>query len=284
MARPIILNWINFLCDAPEEYIYTFQIYDTIIQKWIERENYGGINKKLFEFSCAISEYMLSAETTSMSAEMVEEIAKQKNINLEPIIAKSRSLLNRNSTGQYKFAHRSFLEFFFVVGIFAKMQLPSNIDFLFGLSGAKRFFFEILIEAAERVNPACVMVVEHGLLQYKRHLGFENIFEFLASKKTKIRDIDSENGFIVDAYVELMKYEAYEPDSFISIENGIILATKKKRFASGGGVDLEVFGKDDFIKIGIKFTVQLRENDTCPLVSMEFYDVSHSVHTNKCPS
>lgn len=284
MARPIILNWINFLCDYPEEYVYTFQIYDSIIQKWIERENYGGMNKKLFEFSCAISEYMLSAEATSMSAEMVEKIAKQKYINLEPIIAKSRSLLNRNSTGEYKFAHRSFLEFFIVVGIFAKMQLPPNVDFLFGLSGAKRFFFEILIEAAERANSDCVNVVEQGLLQYRRHLEFENIFDFLLSKKNKIRDTDIEKGFVVDTYVELMKYEAYEPDSLISTENGLILAAKKKRFSSGGGVDVEIFGKDDFIKIGIKFTVQLQENDTCPFVSMEFYDVSHSAHTNKYPS
>jgi len=108
MARPVILNWINFLCDSTEEFKYSYQIYSAIIDKWIERESIGHTDRSLFDLSQAIAEYMFSNSTTSMSAEIVEKIASQKSIQLEPIIAKSRSLLNRNGDGDYKFAHRSF--------------------------------------------------------------------------------------------------------------------------------------------------------------------------------
>lgn len=163
-----------------------------------------------------------------------------------------------------------------MVGIFARMQMPSNIDFLFGLSGAKRFFFEMLIQSAELTNAECVSIVEQGLSRYKRHLEFDNIFEFLESKRIKIKEINTEKGFIVDAYLELMKHEAYEPGSVIAISDGVLLAKRNKKFSSGRGLELEVFHKDNSIKIGIKFSVQAQEDVSYPLTTMEFYDVSHS--------
>lgn len=95
MARPLILNWINFLCDSKEDYRYSYQIYDTIITKWIEREDLGHSERKLFELSRSIADYMFNHETTTIPAAKVEEIATKKEVNLEPIIAKSRSLLPR---------------------------------------------------------------------------------------------------------------------------------------------------------------------------------------------
>lgn len=56
MARPIILNWIDFLCIPAARYQYSFQIYDVIIEKWIEREELGDGGRKLFDLSYKIAE------------------------------------------------------------------------------------------------------------------------------------------------------------------------------------------------------------------------------------
>lgn len=156
MARPIILNWIDFLCDSKTKYENSFQIYETIIDKWIEREVLKNGKEPLFELSLAISDYMFENEITAMPAIKVEEIAKREDIDLKPIIAKSRSLLNRNGTGEYKFAHRSFLEYFIVYRIFEKMEVPEHTEFLFSLTGVRRFLFEQLIGkcSAEEVSLA----------------------------------------------------------------------------------------------------------------------------------
>ena len=112
----------------------------TIIQKWIAREELGSNSNKLYELSADIANYMYQAESTTILADRVDKIALKKHIDLKPIIAKSRSLLNRNSSGEYKFAHRSFLEFFIVDNILRRMVMPDNTNFLWSLSGAKRFF------------------------------------------------------------------------------------------------------------------------------------------------
>ena len=69
MARPVILNWINFLCDSTEKFTYAYQIYSAIIDKWIDRESIGHTSRSLFELSRAIANYMYLHNTTSMSAE-----------------------------------------------------------------------------------------------------------------------------------------------------------------------------------------------------------------------
>lgn len=140
MVRPIVLNWIEFLCDAKEEYQYTFQIYETIIQKWIEREELGSNGNKLYELSADIANYMYQAESTTIPADRVDKIAVKKHIDLKPIIAKSRSLLNRNSAGEYKFAHRSFLEYFIVDNILRRMVIPEQHKFPLESEWCKTFF------------------------------------------------------------------------------------------------------------------------------------------------
>lgn len=146
MARPVILNWMDFLCDSPRRYKNTFTIYTSIIDKWIEREDLGGTADSLRQLSIDIAAYMLENQTTCMPGEKVEEIARQKNIHLRPIIARSRSLLNRNGKGEYKFAHRSFFEYLTVYGLLSKTIPIDGIHYAIGMIGVKRFLLEILLQ------------------------------------------------------------------------------------------------------------------------------------------
>lgn len=200
MARPLILNWINFLCDSNEDYQFSYQIYDTIITKWIQREYLGASERSLFELSRSIADYMFRTETTTIPAKKVEEIASQKKINLEPIIAKSRSLLNRNGLGEYKFAHRSFLEYFIVFSIFEKMRMPDKTDFLYSLSGTKRFLLEILVSAVDTTDPLKLMEIEQELSKYRDKTGIGNVIDFIQNPKMQLLQRNNEKGFTVEAW------------------------------------------------------------------------------------
>lgn len=200
MARPLILNWINFLCDSNENYQYSYQIYDTIIAKWIEREDLGHSEGRLFELSRSIADYMLKNETTTIPAKEVEEIASQKRIDLKPIIAKSRSLLNRNGRGEYKFAHRSFLEYFIVFSIFEKMRMPDKTEFLYSLSGTKRFLLEILLSSVEETDSAKIFEVEQELERHKQYTGVGKVIDFIQNPKIQLIQKNNEIGFTVEAW------------------------------------------------------------------------------------
>lgn len=153
MARPLILNWIDYLLDKKKPLNYSFEIYGRIMSEWVEREcggqwiekDSGKLTKgKLVRLSYEIAQYMLDNEVTLVPAEIVDEMARKENIEIEPILAKSRSLLNRNSNGEFKFAHRSFLEFILAKKVYEKKEIPTNDYFLHSMSGFRRFFCEYI--------------------------------------------------------------------------------------------------------------------------------------------
>lgn len=212
MARPVILNWMDFLCDASQEYDYTFLIYTTILDKWIERERLSGSSEKLREFSIAIAEYMFENRATSMPASKVEQIASLNGIEIEPIIAKSRSLLNRNSAGEYKFAHRSFLEYLMVYSVFTKQYSLETMKYIFTSSGTKRFLFEILLHSA---------TLKYYWDSIGRRTWSEDVQSMLNTSKLLDvllgNDIDlfvrhNTNGFIITCRTYMLKSELWKPE------------------------------------------------------------------------
>lgn len=267
MARPVILNWINFLCDSTEEFKYGYQIYSAIIDKWIERENIGHTKRSLFDLSQAIAAYMFSNSTTSMSADKVEEIAAQKDIQLEPIIAKSRSLLNRNGNGEYKFAHRSFFEFFVVFSIFQSSQLPENLNFLFSLSGAKRFLFEILLDRANDSNPDMYTQCYESFKLVKRFFPAETLLDFVSLREMVFTANNTPGGFKIKASIKLKESEKHDPQHilFINRERFVDTSIKGKLlFKFETATDIELYF--DMIKtqtlgpdIKMKLTIALPE-------------------------
>lgn len=258
MARPLILNWINFLCDSKEDYRYSYQIYDTIITKWIEREDLGHSERKLFELSRSIADYMFNHETTTIPATKVEEIAAKKEVNLEPIIAKSRSLLNRNGQGEYKFAHRTFLEYFIVFGIVEKMRMPEKTDFLWSLSGAKRFLLEILVSSVETTNPEKLKEIELYLRLYKIFTGADNIIEFIQNPKLHLTQRNNEIGFTVEAW------QSFEDTAALGAADIIRLS---EFLVNSEGTVHQTVEDGRMINIGLVFTVH--DNAMPPRTTLE---------------
>ena len=140
MIRPMLLAYIDDLIeDNTKKYIYTFEIYDELVSKWIEREPIEDIS--LYKFSEKVAEHMYYNKTMYINKDKIEDLCKESNIQLKAIEAKSKSLLNRNANGTYKFAHKSILEFFIAKKAYNDFKFRRTITFdYFKIFNMAKFF------------------------------------------------------------------------------------------------------------------------------------------------
>ncbi|SDK25571.1 hypothetical protein SAMN05421823_102267 [Catalinimonas alkaloidigena] len=155
MVRPMLLSYIDDLLQTSSSFKYVFQIYDQLILKWISREanRFGSEradsfreNLQLFSRIVALKIYEKWSSRPiekglSLSAEDIEKIAKDFDIELDSLEMKSKSLLNRNAIGQYKFSHKSILEFFLAKEYIINEDFSKKFDFI-GFDQAKKFVGE----------------------------------------------------------------------------------------------------------------------------------------------
>lgn len=187
MARPLILNWIDYLVDTDEKLHSSFEIYKTIIDKWIQREPESLTKGKLFELSRKIAKWMLDNESTYVPAAVVDVMASEEGIKLLPIVAKSRSLLNRNSNGIYKFAHRSFLEWFLSELVYNEGVPVGKEQYLCKMSAFGRFLVEQLENKLLTVR--YMLTVQRGLRNYKVVIPFGSTVGITTSKDELLRKV-----------------------------------------------------------------------------------------------
>jgi hypothetical protein len=117
-VRPMLLAHIPDLLATKQEFKYSYQIYEAMIDAWIRRESIIENKDDLREFSNLLA-VDLYVNRGIRGAERIPynelaKIAHQWKIPLEQWKLSSRSLLNRDSDGNYKFAHRSIMEYLFV--------------------------------------------------------------------------------------------------------------------------------------------------------------------------
>jgi len=121
-VRPMLLSNIPELITNKKEIEYSFQLYEIMINNWLEREH-GWVNKEgLRSFSERLAfDIYLNREkrkTEKIPQNELTVLANEWNIKLEGWQLTGRSLLNRDTIGNYKFAHRSIMEFLYVVHFF----------------------------------------------------------------------------------------------------------------------------------------------------------------------
>jgi len=118
-VRPMLLTYIPDLVNIETDDIkYAYQIYEIMIQSWIERETLWVNSTDLLKFSEMLA-YDLYINREKRGAEKIpaseiSALAKKWEISLENWQLTGRSLLNRDAEGNYKFAHRSIMEFLFI--------------------------------------------------------------------------------------------------------------------------------------------------------------------------
>ena len=128
-VRPMLLAYIDdLITDETNTYNYAYEIYSELVSKWIERETNDQNNrKKLYQFSEKLAEHMYSKDSVFISENEIEQLCAEYKIKINTIEAKSRSLLNRNINGDYKFAHKSILEYFLAVKAFNELEFRKSI-------------------------------------------------------------------------------------------------------------------------------------------------------------
>jgi len=117
-ARPMFLAHIPDVVKTNSSVTQTFQLYQLMVNAWLERESSWVQKSDLKEYSELLSVNLyIYREHRGMERIPYEELVKLAHdwsIDLSQWQLSGRSLLNRDAQGNYKFAHRSIMEFLFV--------------------------------------------------------------------------------------------------------------------------------------------------------------------------
>lgn len=118
-VRPMLLALIPELARTRRNVRELYDLYEFMIDQWLTRESRWIDKEKLLDVSKRLAVYMFCNETgrtkdrVSLAELHAISSANSEEDDLKHLTA--RSLLNRDSSGLYKFAHRSIAEYLFVV-------------------------------------------------------------------------------------------------------------------------------------------------------------------------
>jgi formylglycine-generating enzyme len=156
MARPILLSYINLLVDTQNPFKNTFEIYDTLVNKWIEREakkrkSETVPRQKFIEdmhnysrlVAWEIKEQHMETGLLYLPKDRAIMVAKQNQIDIPDYVITGQSLLTRNAQGDWQFAHKSIYEFLIAKEVAEKGTIWMNPNLFAGMDMAELFFKEV---------------------------------------------------------------------------------------------------------------------------------------------
>lgn len=130
-VRPMLLAHVPDVLEKKKKIQSTSELYEVMVDAWYEREIFWVNKEELRAFSekVAVNIYL---NRTSRGAEGVsyaelQTLAIQWNIKLQPWQLGGRSLLNRDARDNYKFAHRSIMEYLFVKNLYFTRETFEDI-------------------------------------------------------------------------------------------------------------------------------------------------------------
>jgi uncharacterized protein YjbI with pentapeptide repeats len=118
-CRPMLLSYIDKLIDSPiiQAKQGEYKIYNALVDSWLSREEVKNKNRfpksELFKACEILAAEILIKEKREISETeldtLISDISELRYV--KAIDIKGRSLLNRNSSGNYRFSHHSIHEF-----------------------------------------------------------------------------------------------------------------------------------------------------------------------------
>ncbi|MCB0290740.1 MAG: formylglycine-generating enzyme family protein [Calditrichaeota bacterium] len=158
MVRPMLLSNIDYFVDDEKVFHDTYQIYETLIDKWIEREarKRKHLSGKRVKFKQDLRQYSRlvaleiyrrrnQADMLYLDKAAAIDVARQNNLDLDDYEITGQSLLTRDAEGNWKFAHKSILEYFIAREALANLNIPKEFDFT-GMDMAEQFYHERIPE------------------------------------------------------------------------------------------------------------------------------------------
>lgn len=197
VVRPLLLSHINELIDSNKTFEYAFQVYEALIERWIIREaNKPGMIEKyksannykslLYNFSqeLAVDLYINRKKRGGYFISKDEKIDVdfgmqindlENDYSMTETEKKSKSLLNRNSNGLYKFSHKSIFEYFLALRLINNIRFYSKFQFD-GMDAAKNFFNEMSLVTLKNLDGKYYIHESKGLLINTVNSALDNIF------------------------------------------------------------------------------------------------------------
>lgn len=225
VMRPMLLGHIDDLVGEERPFRYSFEIYEFLIEKWIERESqkhavsekYGKENyKKLlqdFSQKLAVDLFENKEKRGGYFIEKGEDIGAQlrldeiENYDNSEKDFKGKSLLNRNAEGKYKFAHKSIFEYFLAKRLSEDISFRETFNFE-GMSASENFYYEMLYDDLNKLvlywplpmNPKELKHIDYLFIVSLRDFS---VFDLLALKNlTKLIIFDAIRfPALVDLYI-----------------------------------------------------------------------------------
>lgn len=154
-ARPMLLAHIDDLVQANRQIHYSFELYEEMVEAWLTREQ-GFIQNKndLRQFSerLAVDLYVNRAERGSerIPKSELSKLAAEWKIPLDEWKLSGRSLLNRDVDGNYKFAHRSIMEYLCVHHFIQGDDRCAEVDWT---DQMEVFLWDMLLNAVKQHTP-----------------------------------------------------------------------------------------------------------------------------------
>jgi len=117
-VRPMLLVIVPTLIEKKRLITELYELYEFMVESWLERES-SWINKDIlrgFSESLAVDIYRNRVERgmERISLKKLSELIRVELSEIERWKLTARSLLNRDAEGNYKFAHRSIMEYLYV--------------------------------------------------------------------------------------------------------------------------------------------------------------------------
>ena len=157
MVRPMLLNYIELLVDDNQKYLNAYQIYEALVHKWIEREadkrkpakdDRERFKNNLYSFSQKVALKIYEKRKEIKDFQLPKADVITIDVELEQHQMTGQSLLTRDIDNNWKFAHKSILEFFLAKEIADSITSKSYdfaISFEFaGMDMVQQFCTEIL--------------------------------------------------------------------------------------------------------------------------------------------
>ena len=150
MVRPMLLDYIDYLVGSNQDFVNTYQIYETLINKWIDREGdkreYQPIyreklKRNLHKYSQLVAVKIYERRKTTNLLQLCKADATDINVELKDYQMTGQSLLTRDAESNWKFAHKSILEFFLAKEITENIDFALQFDFS-GMDMSKDFCSE----------------------------------------------------------------------------------------------------------------------------------------------
>ncbi len=117
-CRPMLLSYIENLMASPliSPQSSEYHVYDALVRSWLarEKEKIPGMSEENLLKACIILATIMQIRGwRSIKEKNLDQLIKQINevLPIKKIEIKGRSLINRNSEGDYRFSHYSIQEF-----------------------------------------------------------------------------------------------------------------------------------------------------------------------------